>query len=118
MNKPSALIVEDDYDISIIFAQALRAAGFETQIIRSGDTAVMWLSSTAPDVVVLDLHLPRVSGIEILSQIRADPRLAGTRVIIATADDRKAEILREEADLVLVKPVSFSQLRDLALRLK
>ena len=118
MNKPLALIVEDDHDLADIFAQALQAAGFETQIVRSGDTAVMWLSSTLPDVVVLDLHLPRIAGTEILSQIRADPRLAGTRVIVATADDRKAEVLREEADLVLVKPVSFSQLRDLAWRLR
>jgi len=118
VSDPLALIVEDDYDLSNIFAQALKAAGFETQIVRSGDTAVMWLSSTTPEVVVLDLHLPRVAGTEILSQIRTDPRLAGTRVIVATADDRRAEVLREEADLVLVKPVSFSQLRDLALRLK
>jgi DNA-binding response OmpR family regulator len=118
VSNPLALIVEDDRDLSDIFAQALRAAGFETQIARSGDTAVMWLSSTTPDVVVLDLHLPRVAGTEILGQIRSDPRLAETRIIIATADDRTAEILREEADLVLVKPISFSQLRDLAMRLK
>ena len=118
MSDPFALIVEDDYDLSNIFAQALRAAGFETQIVRAGDTAIMWLSSTAPDVVVLDLHLPRVAGTDILGRIRSDPRLVDTRVIVATADDRTSEILREEADLVLVKPISFTQLRDLALRLK
>lgn len=118
MGNPFALIVEDDYDLSNIFAQALQAAGYETQIVRAGDTAVMWLSSTTPDVVVLDLHLPRVAGTEILDQIHTDPRLAGTRVIVATADERMAETLREEADLVLVKPISFSQLRDLSARLK
>ncbi len=118
MSNPLALIVEDDYDLSNIFAQALQAAGFETQIFRTGDAALVRLSSTKPDVVVLDLHLPRVAGMDILRQIRADPRLAETRVIVATADDRQAEALQDEADLVLVKPISFSQLRDLAARLK
>lgn len=118
MNNPLALIVEDEFDLSNIFAHALKAAGFETQIARSGDTALTWLSSMVPDIVVLDLHLPRVAGTEILKHIRSDPRMAETRVIVATADDRTAEVLQEEADLVLVKPISFSQLRDLASRLK
>ena len=117
MANPLALIVEDDYDLSIIFAEALQAAGFETQIVRAGDTALMWLSSTTPEVVVLDLHLPRVAGTSILQQIRNDPHLTDTRVIIATADARLAETLREDADLVLLKPISFTQLRDLAARL-
>jgi DNA-binding response OmpR family regulator len=117
MTNPLALIIEDDYDLSIIFAEALQAAGFETQIVRAGDTALMWLSSTTPNVVVLDLHLPRVAGTSILQQIRSDPHLTETRVIVATADARLAETLREDADLVLLKPISFTQLRDLAARL-
>ena len=111
------LIVEDDQDLAIIFARALQEAGFETQIVRTGDTALMWLSSTTPDVVVLDLHLPRVSGRDILRQIRANPDMAKVKVIIATADPRMAEVLQEEADLVLLKPIGFGQLRDLASRL-
>jgi DNA-binding response OmpR family regulator len=118
MSNPLALVIEDDYDLSNIFAQALRSAGFEPEIIRTGDVALARLACTEPGVVVLDLHLPRVAGMDILRQIRADPRLAETRVIVATADDRLAEILHEEADLVLVKPISFSQLRDLSARLK
>ena len=117
MSSLSALIVEDDQDLAIIFARALQEAGFETQIVQAGDTALMWLSSTTPDVVVLDLHLPRVSGEDILHQIRADPRLAGIKVIIATADPQLAKVLQEEADLVLIKPIGFNQLRDLAARL-
>jgi len=69
-------------------------------------------------VIVLDMHLPGISGIEILRQVREDPRLSSARVIASTADARLAETLEEKADLVLVKPVSFNQLRDLALRLK
>ena len=113
---PLALVIEDDYDISIIFAKALRAAGYETQVIRSGDTALTWLSSTTPDLVILDLQLPRTSGMEILHHIRADPRLTQTRVIIATAYPRLAETLRGEADWILIKPVNFGQLHSLAMR--
>lgn len=114
MDKSSALIIEDDEDLSLIFSEALQAAGFETEIIRRGDVALERLATTTPDVVVLDLHLPRVAGMDILHQIRTDKRLAGTRVIVATAHPNMAETLRDEADLVLLKPVSFSQLRDLA----
>jgi DNA-binding response OmpR family regulator len=118
MSNSTALIIEDDYDLSNIFAEALQVAGFQTRIIRTGDAALKQLASVVPDVIVLDLHLPHVAGTDILRQIHADPRLAKTRIIVATADERLAEALWEEADLVLVKPISFSQLRDLSARLK
>jgi DNA-binding response OmpR family regulator len=117
MSIPFALIIEDDYDASLIFAEALQAAGFETEIIRSGETALARLAATTPDAVMLDLHMPHVSGVDIMEQIRADERLAETQVIVATADPRLADTLQDDADLVLIKPISFSQLRDLAARL-
>ena len=117
MNKPLALVVEDEYDVSIIFAKALQAAGFDTKVVRSGDTALTWLSSMTPDIVILDLNLPRVPGTEILQAIRADGRLVKTKVIVATAYSRLAESLRDDADWILSKPVSFGQLRDLAAHL-
>jgi DNA-binding response OmpR family regulator len=118
MSNPLALIIEDDPDAATIFSEALQAAGFETEIVRTGDKALKRLAVTTPDAVVLDLHLPHVSGTDILRQIRADARLAKTRIIIATADPRLAELLRGQADLVFLKPISFSQLRDLAARLR
>jgi DNA-binding response OmpR family regulator len=118
MSAPFALIIEDDKDLSTIFAQALRAAEFETEIAEDGQVASARLGETTPSVVVLDLHLPYVSGRDILEQIRSDPRLQETRVMLATADPAMAEMLRTEADLVLIKPISFSQLRDLAKRLR
>lgn len=117
MGKPLALIVEDELDISVVFSRALQAGGFDTEVIRSGDAALEWLSSSKPDIVILDLNLPCVSGPEILQYIRADKRLAKTPVIIATAYARLAEGVRDQADQVLFKPVSFSQLRDLSARL-
>ena len=118
MTKSFALIIEDDKRLGTIFAQALRAAEFDIELVQDGHIALARLADTNPTVVVLDLHLPHVSGIDILHQIRADKRLASTRIILATADPIMAETLQEEADLVLIKPISFNQLRDLAMRLR
>ena len=116
--KHFALIIEDDDDAAIIFAEALQAAEYETEIITDGETALARLATTTPAVVALDLHLPHTSGDKILRQIRADTRLSNTRVMLVTADALLAQNLRREADLVLLKPISFSQLRDLSARLR
>ena len=115
---PLALIIEDYDDIAKIFAEALQGAGFETEIIPDGKTALARLASLTPDVVTLDLSLPYVSGKEILQHIRADTRLTKTRVILATSEPWLAESLRPQVDLVLIKPVDFAQLQDLASRLR
>jgi DNA-binding response OmpR family regulator len=117
MSKPLALIVEDEYDISIVFAKAIQAAGFETEIIRDGSVALSWLASAKPDLVLLDLNLPGVDGTGILKHIRGDPRLDKVNVVVATAYSHLAESLQSAADWVFFKPVSFGDLRDLATRL-
>jgi len=117
VQKPLALVVEDDNRQATVFAQALRMADYEIEIIRDGREALNRLSEVVPVLVVLDLHLPNVSGREIFEQMQADERLAKTRVMLATADPILAETLRTEVDLVLLKPISFNQLRDLASRL-
>jgi CheY-like chemotaxis protein len=114
---PLAMIIEDHEDAATIFANALRGTGFEIEIVRTGDAALSRLAETTPAVVILDLHLPRVSGAEILRQIRADARLAGVYVIVATAYPDLATGLDAKADQAFLKPVSFVQLHDLALRL-
>jgi len=118
MTKPLALIIEDDPRLAGIFTYVLQAAGFEAEMIRDGQTAKDRLGDTTPALVVLDLQLPHVSSEALLRQIRTDERLARTRVMLATADALMAESLRMEADLVLLKPISFSQLRDLAAQLR
>ena len=117
MNKPLALIVEDNEHLSYIFSKALADAQYDTEIVADGEAAMSSLSTNSPALVLLDLHLPDVSGTRILHQIRADKRLAKTRVLITSGDALMAETLRDEADLVLQKPISFVQLRDLARRL-
>lgn len=56
MSKPFALIIEDHADSAIIFAEALKSTGYETDIARSGSEALERLGATTPDVVMLDLH--------------------------------------------------------------
>ncbi|MBN1810869.1 MAG: response regulator [Anaerolineae bacterium] len=117
MNRPLALIVDDHGDSAIIFSEAMRMAGFTVKVIYSGDQALVWLADTAPDVVILDLCLPRVAGTEILRRIRGDERLTNAYVIVISADPSLAGTTLDRADQVLVKPIGFSWLRDLAAEL-
>ena len=116
-NSQHAMIIEDNEDLAIILAEVLRAEGLQTSIAQDGKTALEQLADSTPDIVILDLHLPYVSGEGILNEIRANGRFEETKVIIATADPRMADLLQDRADLVLLKPISFGQLRDLAARL-
>jgi len=115
--KPISMIIEDDEDLSAIFCEALNAAGFDTEIIRNGRLAIERLQNVAPDVVILDMHLPLVAGADILRYIRSEKRLAFTNVVVTTADAILGDQVRDTADFVLIKPISFGQLRDLTARL-
>ena len=117
MTKPLALIIEDDPQLNTIMSITLQT-DFEIETCADGNAGLNRLKQTNPKVVVLDLNLPGASGKEILQSIRADERLSQTRIILTTADERQAETLQEEADIVLLKPVSPAQLRELALRLR
>ena len=113
-----AFVIEDDEDLSAIFVKALEAAGFRVEAIRDGEVAQKRLQETTPRVIVLDMHLPHVDGSALLKQIHENPTFSNTKIILATADNVLAEIYRDKANIVLVKPISFSQLRDLSVRLK
>jgi CheY-like chemotaxis protein len=117
MTQPLALIIEDDSKLAEIFSQTLKMTGFETQSVLDGAVALERLSEITPDLILLDLHLPNVSGDKILRYIRADDRLAKTHVFLATADHLMAQTLQDEVTLVLIKPISVSQLQLLASRI-
>ena len=118
MSELRALIIEDDSGIAFIYQEALQLAGYETEILDNGRFALEHLAQNTPSFILLDLHLPEVSGTEILEFIQEQPQFADTVVFITTADHMLAEQLRSEVDLVLLKPVSFIQLRDMALRFR
>jgi CheY-like chemotaxis protein len=114
--KPIALVVEDNEDLNAIFSSAIEKAGYTVKSVYDGITAEQFLESTVPAIVILDLHMPGISGDTVLKHIRADLRLKDIRVIVATADARRADALQFQAELVLLKPISFSQLNQLAFR--
>ncbi len=116
-SRPLALIVEDDPHQTEIFSLALQQAGYEISACADGQQALDQMAETPPYLVVLDLHLPDITGDKILQHMRASESLTNAKVILATANPRMAEPLREISELVLIKPVSFSQLKQLAMRL-
>ncbi len=116
--NPLALIIEDDDLLAAMYAEALRRVHFKTVIVSDGALALAQVKALAPALIILDLHLPHVSGIDILHQIRQDAALAKVHVIVTTADSVRAMTIQDEADLVLIKPVSVLQLRDLARRIR
>ena len=118
MDDPLAFVIEDDEAHADLFSKALQKARFEVEVFRDGQAGLSRLADSVPSLVVLDLHLPHVSGSDILNYIRSDSRLDKTRVVLASADPHMASFLRAKADLVLIKPVSYFQLRDLAARLR
>lgn len=116
---PEALVIEDDVAQRAIFTNALEKAGYRVTSFSEGKAALAYLiQQPPPHLIILDLHLPGVEGPEIARAIRANGRLDRTYLILATADDRLAETLYEITDWILLKPISYTQLRDLAMRLK
>jgi DNA-binding response OmpR family regulator len=117
MNYPLVLIAEDEWAQADLYRIVLERAGFEVLI---ADTAAAFLGLLAlirPDLIVLDMHLPDMLGDQLLRRVRAHPHLGRARLIAATADPRFVEPIHAEFDLVLIKPVSPTQLRDFARRL-
>ena len=113
-----ALIIEDDEDLAKIFAQALRGIGYNVELAVDGKAAQERLrKGIAPFLILLDMHLPYISGADLLAEIKQDDRFAKTMIILTTADARMGETYEDQVDFVLIKPISFVQLRDLTSRL-
>jgi len=118
VEKIHALIIDDDRDTADFFSTILGLVGIDCAIVYSAKAALANLASSAPDIVLLDMRLGlEVSGTDILYQIRSNPRLDKTRVVIVTAYPSMAEPIDNLADLVLLKPIDVDQLRSLVFRL-
>lgn len=111
MNTYSILLVEDDPDDVELMIQALHDndVPYCLETVSQGDQAVPHLErcGSLPDVVVLDLNLPKLHGREILSRLKAQPRLQGLPVVIlttASSQQERDQCLRLGADLFITKP--------------
>ena len=118
MKKPTALIVEDDSLLADIFSRTLEDIDYETLIMPDGLVAMKWLNDHVPDLLVLDMHLPHISGEKVLKKVNADSRFQQTRIMVVTADATMAAQLEGEITLTLIKPVDLVSLQKLAQRLR
>lgn len=120
--QPHAIVVEDDLFLSEIYSDTLRGIGIEVETLYDGESAMQRLKTATPDLIILDLNLPKYSGIEIFHEIRKRGEISDTWVLIVTANPAQAaELTESELNsqnlLVLAKPISVDQLDQLAQRL-
>ena len=113
--KRRVLIVEDEDNIAIALDYLLGREGLDHARLATGQGAVARIRAERPDLVLLDVMLPEVSGYEICQQIRADAALAAVRIVMMTArgsalERRKALALG--ADGFIAKPFELKELRD------
>ena len=111
--QPNVLIVEDEPPLVELLSYNLEKAGFQAQVARDGDEALLAVEERRPDLVLLDWMLPYVSGIEICRRIRRNPETRDLPIILLTArgeEDDRIRGLDAGADDYVVKPFSPSEL--------
>ena len=106
------LVVEDNDLNRKLFCDVLRASGFEVEPVADGELVLNAARAFAPDLVLMDIQLPNVSGLDLIAAIKRDPSLASVPVLAVTAYAGKGdeERIREAgAADYLSKPVSIGQ---------
>ena len=114
-NGEMILIVEDHIEVAHMFSLMLQKQGYVTHICRSVEPAIQFLRDAKPEVVLLDLMLPDVNGIEFCSYIRSIPNLQDVAIIVATAlQDAtvRQSVMDAGADVFLQKPIITEELID------
>jgi DNA-binding response OmpR family regulator len=112
------LIVDDEPNIVISLEYLMKKEGFQVAVATDGEAALQQASSFAPDLILLDIMMPKKSGFEVCQALRADPALAAVRIIMLTAKGRETEVakgLALGADAYITKPFST---KDLVLQIK
>jgi DNA-binding response OmpR family regulator len=94
MGKPRVLIVEDEPNIVLSLEILLRRAGYETASTADGEAALEIIRRTRPDVVLLDIMLPKRNGYEVCQAVKSDPTLSSIPVVMLTAKGQEVEILK------------------------
>jgi two-component system, chemotaxis family, chemotaxis protein CheY len=110
-----ALVVDDSRAMRAIIAGMLRENGFEVAEAGDGEAALAGLRAAAADLVVLDWHLPGMTGPEVVRAIRAEPAWSAVRVLMITTEvdpDRVREALDAGAQEYLMKPFTADHIRD------
>jgi DNA-binding response OmpR family regulator len=109
------LIVEDEPDVLLLLENRIRAAGHVVESATDGETALEMITTSRPEVIVLDWMMPRVSGIDVLERLRVDDPAHEVKVLMLTAKSQQSDIDRAfsaGADDYIVKPFSSRDLID------
>lgn len=107
------LIVDDEVNTVIALEFLMAQAGYQVDVARTGDETIAMLEQFAPDVILLDVMLPGIDGLDILQRIRANPACQHIAVIMVTARGRDVEVTRGlalGADAYITKPFSARDL--------
>ncbi len=109
------LVVDDDPNILRLFSDILRHDGYETWGVASGEEGLDLVREKRPDLVLLDVGLPHMSGIEVCRQIKADPALSDTLVVLisgaAMSSADRIHGLEAGADDYIVKSTDWNEIR-------
>jgi DNA-binding response OmpR family regulator len=108
------LIVEDEHETADLYSEMLQVSGFRVLKAADTHTAMGMLDKEPPDVVLLDIMMPDISGLEVVGYIRREPKLEHIPVIIVSARTLPKDIqtgLDAGAKIYLTKPVSFLELK-------
>ena len=109
----TVLIADDEENIVISLEYLLQRDGYEVQVARNGQEALDAIARHAPDLVLLDVMLPRVSGFDVCQKIRENPAWQGVRVIMLTAKGRDVEMNKGYAlgaDAYITRPFEEAEL--------
>ena len=112
------LIVDDEPNIVISLEFLMKKEGFEVAVANDGDEALAKVASFNPDLLLLDVMMPRKSGFEVCEALRADPSRAALKIVMLTAKGRDTEVakgLALGADAYVTKPFST---KDLVVKVK
>ena len=114
------LIVDDERTLARAIRGYLAEAGYEAEVAHDAESALPMLEKLRPDVVFTDVQLPGMNGIEFLRELRSDPALASTPVVVLTTsnnDRDKIEAYNFNVAGYLVKPVTFNDFSELMVTL-
>ena len=112
-SQRNIVVVEDERDTGEMFAEMLRLHGYQAQNAFGGLVAMELIAEKQPDMILLDLMMPDLSGMEIMEQLRQDHSLADIPIVIISAKTMPTDIqaaLRAGATDYLTKPISYSDL--------
>jgi CheY-like chemotaxis protein len=115
MEQKTVFIIEDEEDAAELFAEMMRVSGYRVMKTVKSPPAIGMMLAEKPDVVLLDIMMPELSGLDILRQMRRDPALANIPVIVITAKSMPTDIkngMEAGASTYLTKPVGFLELKD------